>query len=109
MNFFRMATGWKIFFFGTAAILFAVGLMVIIGTMGSGEPGLYFIPLLLWVVAVFLGCEAARMFVSIEDDAVVIRRAISRRRYPLEEIEGYRIGQRDAFFLFLKKNRRVTI
>ncbi|HVS98722.1 MAG TPA: hypothetical protein VHE54_19660, partial [Puia sp.] len=84
-----------LFFVGGIAALCALAYP----SVQSGQVVKLILGIVLTPLSYYLYRESTRLSVTVDADTLVVQHAFSSRSIALKEIDGYRVGEKDAFFL----------
>jgi len=109
---YRIIKGWRIFA-GVVFILFTAGGFFLIGKAFTEPVLTRQIGLVLFLSALVIGCiglawlDAVRTLVSVDELAISVTRVFKSRAARLQDIDGYRTGDKDSFSIELKDNGKT--
>jgi hypothetical protein len=110
MNEYPIAPGYKVLGLVFAAAFFFGGFFLLYYAFHSPTQAAMTACLISGVLLIPLGAylyrEAGRLCITIDGDMLVINHAFSTRSVALADIDGYRLGEKNAFFLVLKNGER---
>ena len=95
-----------------AAALIVCGIIVINTfrtAVPSGQAPLIVMGTIIALLGGWLMYGATRLCVTVDDDAVRVRGALGKRELPVGEIDGYRYGDKNRFYLVRKNGRGFII
>jgi len=105
---YRIAKGWRIFAYIFGAAFFTGGFCFLIPLFTRSLPiwAALFIALFFIILGAGAFLDTMRTLVIIDEHALSIARLLRTRSALLAEIDGYRKGEKDTFFIVLKSGER---
>ncbi len=103
---YRIAKGWRIFVI-VFAIVFIIGGGALLLSPFIGDPRLpvflFILGILLVAIGIYMYLDTIKTKLTIDDHSVNLQKAFSTRSLLLNEIKGYRLGEKDMLYIIPKE------
>jgi len=104
---YRMSGGNKALLYIFSVFLFGVGIFTIYNALHTGKPGIFIVAAFALGVSFLLYHSASRLLLTIDEYSITLYNGFTTKSVLLDEIGGFRPGDKDALVLVRKSGERA--